>query len=506
MKKKLLIALLLGLISISFTGCLSMISPELNNPPVITPIPDATITLGETFTYTVEATDPNGDDLTYSLITNPPTNMAIGPTTGVINWTPTTTGSYDVTIEVSDGELSDVQSFTITVSEPPNRAPVITSTPVTSVILGENYAYTVVANDPDGDVLTYSLSTFPDGMTINSTAGAINWTPTAAGSEDVVVEVSDGQLSATQSFTIVVGTVNQAPIITFIPYTTVTLGQTFTYAVEATDPEGDALTYSLTTNPSTDMSIDENSGVISWTPTTVGNFEVVVEVSDGELTVTQNFTIEVIKPNRVVMVELFIYVGCSHCTIVEPILEQLAEDYGPSKMILLEEHLWGDGYDTPEINARYDWYIPSGKGTPDVLFNGLNQRRQGSSYNYSDYQSVIENELAKETKINITASGEKFSSSMSISGNIKNISISNLENLEINGMIFEDRGSNGLRYLVLDIFDGQEVSSISPGGTIEFSFSSENLNWQNSDNVHAVIFVQAPNSSTKEILQALYVN
>jgi len=71
MKKKLLIALLLGLISISFTGCLSMISPELNNPPVITPIPDATITLGETFTYTVEATDPNGDDLTYSMITNP---------------------------------------------------------------------------------------------------------------------------------------------------------------------------------------------------------------------------------------------------------------------------------------------------------------------------------------------------------------------------------------------------------------------------------------------------
>ena len=114
-------------------------------------------------------------------------------------------------------------------------------------------------------------------------------------------------------------------------------------------------------------------------------------------------------------------------------------------------------------------------------------------------------ELAKETKINITASGEKFSSSMSISGNIKNISISNLENLEINGMIFEDRGSNGLRYLVLDIFDGKEVSSISPGGTVEFSFNSESLNWQNSDNVHAVIFVQAPNSSTKEILQALYV-
>jgi len=66
MKKKLLIVLLLGLISISFTGCLSILSPELNNPPVITPILDATVTLGETFTCNVETTDPDGDTLIYS--------------------------------------------------------------------------------------------------------------------------------------------------------------------------------------------------------------------------------------------------------------------------------------------------------------------------------------------------------------------------------------------------------------------------------------------------------
>jgi len=112
MKKKLLIILLLGVISISFTGCLPGISPELNNPPVITPIPHATITLGETFTYTVEATDPEGDDLTYSLTTDPSTNMAINPVSGEITWTPTTTGSEDV-----DGSESATQSFTITVNK-----------------------------------------------------------------------------------------------------------------------------------------------------------------------------------------------------------------------------------------------------------------------------------------------------------------------------------------------------------------------------------------------------
>ena len=117
MKKKLLIVLLLGLISISFTGCLSMISPELNNPPVLATISDATVTLGETFTCTVVANDPEGDDLTYSLLTGSPTDMSIGDNSGVITWTPTDTGNFDITVEVSDGELSDTQSFTITVDK-----------------------------------------------------------------------------------------------------------------------------------------------------------------------------------------------------------------------------------------------------------------------------------------------------------------------------------------------------------------------------------------------------
>ena len=116
MKKKLLVVLSLGVISISFTGCLYMVSPELNNPPVITLIPDATVTLGEVYTCTVEATDPDGDDLIYSL-TDGPDEMAINPTTGLITWTPTVTGDFDVIVEVSDESESATQSFTITVNK-----------------------------------------------------------------------------------------------------------------------------------------------------------------------------------------------------------------------------------------------------------------------------------------------------------------------------------------------------------------------------------------------------
>ncbi len=229
-----------------------------------------------------------------------------------------------------------------------------------------------------------------------------------------------------------------------------------------------------------------------------------VEIIENEIIELNFQLIPLSQENqRVVMVELYVHVGCAPCGVVEPILEQLAQDYGPSRMILLEEHLW-DIYEVPEVNDRYDWYIPSGKGTPDALFDGLNQRRQGV-YSYNEYKNIVDNELDKGAKISISAAKETGSSTITLSGTIKNISSFPLENLIIQGIVFEDRGKKGLRSLVLDIFEGQTVSSIAPDETISVSFTSEELNWLDKSKVHGVLFVQAPESSTKEILQAAYV-
>jgi hypothetical protein len=87
-----------------------------------------------------------------------------------------------------------------------NSSPVIESTPITTAKEGAAYTYEVEATDPNGDTLTYSLTAGPDGMTINSNTGVISWTPTESqiGDNEVVVEVSDGSRSETQSFTITV--------------------------------------------------------------------------------------------------------------------------------------------------------------------------------------------------------------------------------------------------------------------------------------------------------------
>ena len=109
--KKLLLTLRTFLIAFLFTGCFLS-----NSSPIIESNPVTTAKEGVAYTYDVEATDPDGDTLEFSLLVHP-TGMTINSTTGVITWTPAVTGSFDVTVEVSDGSKSATQSFTIAVDE-----------------------------------------------------------------------------------------------------------------------------------------------------------------------------------------------------------------------------------------------------------------------------------------------------------------------------------------------------------------------------------------------------
>lgn len=115
MIRKILILFVLSIFFYIFVGCTSSIS--INTPPVITSIPVTTAKAGVEYSYNVFATDPNGDNLTYSLLAYP-NGMTINSSTGLITWIPTNNQirDYEVEVEVSDGELSVTQTFTVTVS------------------------------------------------------------------------------------------------------------------------------------------------------------------------------------------------------------------------------------------------------------------------------------------------------------------------------------------------------------------------------------------------------
>ena len=107
--KILLLSLSVFLVTFLFSGC-----ALLNSEPVIESDPVTTAKEGVAYTYDVEATDPNGDTLEFSLLVHP-TGMTINSTTGVISWTPTEAqiGANEVEIEVSDLYKSATQAFTI---------------------------------------------------------------------------------------------------------------------------------------------------------------------------------------------------------------------------------------------------------------------------------------------------------------------------------------------------------------------------------------------------------
>ena len=85
-----------------------------------------------------------------------------------------------------------------------NHAPVITSLPNTTAISCEVYIYVVKAQDEDRDRLTYTLKTYPEGMSINSETGEISWVPTLkqVGNHQIELEVKDRLASVSQLFAI----------------------------------------------------------------------------------------------------------------------------------------------------------------------------------------------------------------------------------------------------------------------------------------------------------------
>lgn len=89
-----------------------------NEPPAITSIPVTAAAVGQPYSYDVNASDPNGDVLTYSLA-SAPAGMLINAATGLITWTPAfgQAGTNEVIAVATDSRgASDSQIFTITVA------------------------------------------------------------------------------------------------------------------------------------------------------------------------------------------------------------------------------------------------------------------------------------------------------------------------------------------------------------------------------------------------------
>jgi len=268
--------------------------------------------VGKQFTYQVTAVSPNltGGKITFSGV-GLPQGATIDPQTGLLTWTPTSgeLGNQQFTITATDSTGAEsMQLVNVTVINPvPAVAPVITSTPGTRIRIGATYSYKVTATDTVGDLLTYALVTAPQGLTL--TGNVIAWTPTASqsGDNNVVVQVtnSEGQ-SVSQSFTI--NASNNAelftPVITSTPNLVTNIEQEYEYNLQGSDPNGEAVVWSLDTAPS-GVVIDAQTGALRWQPneTQLGEQTISVRLTDSDgLYSGQEYTLSVLGTNELPLI------------------------------------------------------------------------------------------------------------------------------------------------------------------------------------------------------------
>jgi len=307
--------------SLRSTNSFIVIVSELNTPPVLPTQPDRTI---DELTWLIVANAASDSDLpamplSYTLTAINLADNSIIPNAlissdGVISWVPTESQGPSInrfTTIVSDGYESVANSFIVTVNEV-NTAPVLPVLPDRSVNELTLLIVTNTAIDTDIPVnpLNYALTVnrLGDNSVVPNAAisanGIITWTPSEAqgpSTNRFTTVVSDGNRSATNTFTVVAREVNTAPVLPSQPNRTLVGLQNLTVINTAADDDipANPLSYSLSATRLEDNGAVPNAaisanGIITWTPAAdqLGSTNrFITIVSDGSVSATNSFTV-----------------------------------------------------------------------------------------------------------------------------------------------------------------------------------------------------------------------
>ena len=290
--------------------------PGGNHRPELVRIGDREAEVGVPLEIQLEGTDPDGDAVTFNVRSSLPDGAKFEKETGRFTWTPEA-GQLGtlvlLTFEIADPEkLRDQETIQITVvgaGMGSGGVPVLDPIGDQSVPTGRPFELQLVASDPNGDALTFSMRGAEAlvGASLDAEKGLFSWTPEAATAGQtfkVTFVVSDGEHEVTAQVSLVVREANATgdqdlpPRIDALEDREIRVGETIDIVVTAKDERPEALTYELVTPPPEGSSFDAQHAHFVWTHTADQvdrAYRLVFRVSDGTYRAIETLTLTVIN-------------------------------------------------------------------------------------------------------------------------------------------------------------------------------------------------------------------
>ena len=336
---------------------------EVNQPPVLTVVPDQTVPEGDLLSIDLSGIDPDlpAQSLSFSLADGP-SGMTVSAQ-GRLNWVPSASQSrttHGVTVRVGDGSLVGEGTFRVTVTERVFRAPPV-FVGLTNAVFPENLLYRQRLKGVDESGRTDGLSFYlVDGPAGASVEGDLfSWTPNEAQgplNHSVRVGVSNGRLASTNEFSITVTEVNSTPVWPDLPNPRILEAVPYSLRLRAFDPDVPAqpIRYLLLEAP--DGAQLGNDGVFTWTPTerqAPSTNLVRMAVTDGESEAGFSFQLIVQEVNQAPA-----FIGLADARVPDNL---------PYSQVLL-----ATDPDVPVQSLAYRWVDgPPGSGVTNGVFSWL---------------------------------------------------------------------------------------------------------------------------------------
>ena len=261
----------------------------VNDVPMLADIETQSIEEDSELSLNLFAIDMDGDNLTYGATID---DNGIVETEGdMLTVIPNQdyNGPIYVSIAVSDGQDTEESNFNIQVL-PINDPPVLDSIESKSIVEDSYLQLSLSATDVDGDSLIYSADAGENAkVAIDGSQLRVTPENDFYGDIDVLVYVDDGTSKDKIKFVLKVTPVNDAPVLTsIIP---VAKKEKINIQMLATDIDGDSLIYSVNTDASADVTVNDNLLTVKPHKDYEGTAPLTLKTFDGSSSVDTNITL-----------------------------------------------------------------------------------------------------------------------------------------------------------------------------------------------------------------------